>query len=185
MIISRSFSFLSGVTGHVYSVSGSAVAGCCNACSRFLQGGALLQRSCVHRCSTRRGRVGGARRFVEGGVTKQGTGVTEKQRGRLSQVSGVRTLRRGRVVPRFRFPILPLAGARRLLIGRLTINCRCPILSSVSFDVGNKRGIIVANFGKVKGSALLGALVKRVPSVRNRFGFSSRIAFKCFRRSLV
>lgn len=184
--MSRSHVFLSGIISIICRVRCNATAHCPNGCSGFVRQGGRGCGGVVGSCGTRRGRVTQLRHVIsQFGGGPAGISVTRSGRGTVRRVMGLRTPSHFSAQA-FRTGFRPSGRAKGsiLLMAGLTVKCSRP-LSAIDFSLGGKRGLKVLNKGNLKGSALLGALIKRLTPLTKRCGFKAGIRVNCFSRRVT
>ncbi len=172
------------MAGHAVRIAVNQVCSCGTACSRCLRLHRRHHRRRRHRCSSRRGVVTRAGRFVRhfGNACSGALRI----RDHIGVLRGLRVIRISRVSAsslHLGFP--PSPHDKGCPITTRKINGRCSkrqIFSGTGFAVRHNRGVTFINGGNRNGSAVIGYVVSRVRR-RNRLLVNRGIRVNCFTRS--
>lgn len=185
MVVSHNYAFLENIANRICDIDNYALTKYYGTYSEFLKKKTFLREDYVRQYSAQQREIKKTEEFIRKNIAGRKSKMAKGRRKQLERMDKMEALNQKEIIPRFRFPELPLTNTEHLLVKRLAVGYYYPVLSNIDFTIKGGQKVVVTGFNGIGKSTLLKTLVGRIPSMGGDFKFSDQTVFNYFEQDWV
>ena len=129
MVVSHDYAFLENIANRICDIDNYTLTKYYGTYSEFLKKKTFLREDYVRQYSAQQREIKKTEEFIRKNIAGRKSKMAKGRRKQLERMDKMEALNQKEIIPRFRFPELPLTNTEHLLVKRLAVGYYYPVLS--------------------------------------------------------